>query len=75
MASQDLPQLGDVGYFYDSNDLNRRVMGVLVGFYIVEDGEIEWLEGYNPREDVETDAEHPWVSQYGHEAFTDFELV
>lgn len=69
-----LPQLGDVGWFYDTEDLNRRVMGLLVGFYDDDSEEIEWMDGYNPREIVETDAEHPWVSQYGHEAFSRFEV-
>jgi len=72
LIPERLPELGDTGWFYDTHDLNRRVMGVLVGFYI--DGKIEWLPGYQHDPDIETDAEHPWVSQYGGEAFERFEL-
>lgn len=70
-----LPELGDTGWFYDTHDLNRRIMGVLVGWYNQDTGKIEWLEGYHYDPDVETDAEHPWVSQYGSEAFSRFDPV
>lgn len=74
LTPERLPELGDPGWFYDTHDLNRRVMGILVGFYDAQADRIDWLEGYHPDPDVETDAEHPWVSQYGNEAFERFEL-
>jgi hypothetical protein len=68
-----LPELGCTGRFYDSADLSRWVIGVLVGFYNTEKEKIEWAENRQPNHEVFTDAEHPWVSQYGYEAFSCFE--
>lgn len=70
-----VPTLGEIGIFYDRDDLNRRVMGMLIGFYIVEDDDVQWFPGYEPNQEVYTDKEHPWVSEYGYEAFSNFEPV
>lgn len=70
-----LPELGGIGRFYDADDLSRWVIGRLVGFYDNSTENITWDPTVNHPEDVFTDKEHPFVSEYGFEAFTNFDPV